>query len=159
MFGSHGEADVSRNPATPRPRNSSRQHQFHTDQYTFIDASAGSGAGGCPFWGLRSSSADHSSVKLTTKIAVKLHAGGSRRPGAWLTTLQISMGTRHALSDTLINVLAPDTLLRRLISTLITKVRHGVILGTLLIPIGLFVFTFLGGGGAQCLKPRFLLNK
>eukprot|EP00983_Pelagomonas_calceolata_P116079 1160266-Pelagomonas_calceolata.AAC.7 len=35
--------------------------------------------------------------------------------------------------------LAPDALLRRLLSTLVTKIRHGLLLVTLLIPIDLFL--------------------
>eukprot|EP00983_Pelagomonas_calceolata_P068497 1149948-Pelagomonas_calceolata.AAC.2 len=57
------------------------------------------------------------------------------------------LGNTHAAtklvpipSSTLINLLAPDALLKRLFSTLITKIRHGLLLATLLIPIDFFLF-------------------
>eukprot|EP00983_Pelagomonas_calceolata_P033177 1039052-Pelagomonas_calceolata.AAC.2 len=44
-------------------------------------------------------------------------------------------------SSTLINFLAPDALLRGLLSTLVTKIRHGLLLVNLLIPIDFFFFS------------------
>jgi len=55
----------------------------------------------------------------------------------------------------LINVRASDTLFRRLLPTLITKIRHGVI------PIDPFLFFFLlvsGMHGASALGALFSLN-
>eukprot|EP00983_Pelagomonas_calceolata_P102428 1158802-Pelagomonas_calceolata.AAC.10 len=51
------------------------------------------------------------------------------------------------------NLLAPNTLLRRRLPTLITKVRQGVLLVTLLIPIDLLIIP-LGEGDTWCLSPR-----
>eukprot|EP00983_Pelagomonas_calceolata_P068628 1150007-Pelagomonas_calceolata.AAC.1 len=62
-----------------------------------------------------------------TRLAVKLHA--------------------HSVQYTvaLKNFLAPlaNVLLRRLLSTLVTKIRHGLLLVTLLIPIDFFLLFFL----------------
>eukprot|EP00983_Pelagomonas_calceolata_P090274 1157400-Pelagomonas_calceolata.AAC.2 len=75
-----------------------------------------------------------------TKLALKLHA--------------------H-LSSTHVNLLAPDMLLKRLLSTLVNKVRQGVLLVIFLIPTDFFP---LGGSGgdAWCLQglelgPRYPL--
>eukprot|EP00967_Tisochrysis_lutea_P024055 scaffold27618_cov16-Tisochrysis_lutea.AAC.1 len=48
-------------------------------------------------------------------------------------------------------------LLRRLLSTLIAKIRHGLLLVTLLIPIDFFL-VYLGEGDTQCLGPRLSPN-
>eukprot|EP00983_Pelagomonas_calceolata_P082575 1155965-Pelagomonas_calceolata.AAC.1 len=70
------------------------------------------------------------SIPFSIKLALKLHA--------------------HSVQDDdkLVNFLAPDALLR-IISTL----RHGLLLVTLLIPIGSFL-VFLSEGDTQCLGPR-----
>eukprot|EP00983_Pelagomonas_calceolata_P000287 9253-Pelagomonas_calceolata.AAC.1 len=77
---------------------------------------------------------------LATKLALKLHAHFFQ----------------HAV---LINLLEPDVLLRRLLSTLITNIRHGLspcrlLLVTLLIPIDIFNLVSPGEGDTRCLGPR-----
>eukprot|EP00983_Pelagomonas_calceolata_P032458 1018124-Pelagomonas_calceolata.AAC.3 len=47
---------------------------------------------------------------------------------------------------------SPDELLRILLSTLIAKIRHRLLLVTLLIPIGFFLVS-LGEGDTRCLGP------
>eukprot|EP00983_Pelagomonas_calceolata_P004596 149511-Pelagomonas_calceolata.AAC.1 len=44
------------------------------------------------------------------------------------------------------NPLSPDVLLRRLLSTLVTKIRNGLLLVTLLIPIDFFLLFLLVKG-------------
>eukprot|EP00983_Pelagomonas_calceolata_P076616 1153482-Pelagomonas_calceolata.AAC.1 len=46
-------------------------------------------------------------------------------------------------------------LLRRLLSTLISKIRHGLLMVTLQILIDVFSFVTLGEGDTRCLGPRF----
>eukprot|EP00983_Pelagomonas_calceolata_P064601 1148206-Pelagomonas_calceolata.AAC.1 len=49
-------------------------------------------------------------------------------------------------SSTLINLLAPDALLRRLLSTLVTNIRHRLMIVILLIPIDFFLLLLLVQG-------------
>eukprot|EP00967_Tisochrysis_lutea_P117017 scaffold188931_cov14-Tisochrysis_lutea.AAC.1 len=70
-------------------------------------------------------------------------------------TIKLALKLMIILSSTPNNLLAPDALLRRLLSVLITKIRQRVLLITLLVPTD---FSFpLGGGNARCLRPRYLV--
>jgi len=55
------------------------------------------------------------------------------------------------------NLLAPDMLLRKLLWSLIAKVRNEVLPTTLLIPIEFYGFCFAGGGAIRCLGGLFSL--
>eukprot|EP00983_Pelagomonas_calceolata_P049199 1141396-Pelagomonas_calceolata.AAC.2 len=48
----------------------------------------------------------------------------------------------HSVQYAYKDLLAPDTLLKRLLSTLVTKIRQGLLLETLLTPIDFFLFFF-----------------
>eukprot|EP00983_Pelagomonas_calceolata_P087661 1157006-Pelagomonas_calceolata.AAC.3 len=78
------------------------------------------------------------------------------------TMLALKLHAMHAvliLSSKHMNSLAPVALLRRLLSTLIIKIRHGLLLVTLLIPIDFFLMCLLMKGihAQQAEQPNFLV--